>query len=217
MKKLFTVLMIMALSVATLVSCGESNREYDEAEVKAAAKTLIEASSLLNEVYWGDGIPYNDNKNTSDGVYYEAEYIYHHRLGFDNIAELMELTEKTFSKDYSQSIYSTLLNSIQDGDKAIILSRYYQKYSAADGKTPESIMVNSTWVKIFLDDVTYDYDSIKVIGSEGEKVYVTINATVSRAELDPQVREIRIALVEEDAGWRIDSPTFLNYDTTNLK
>ena len=47
MKKLFTVLMIMALSVTALVSCGESNREYDEAEVKAAAKTLIEASSLL--------------------------------------------------------------------------------------------------------------------------------------------------------------------------
>ncbi len=215
MKKILLLLLIVVISVGALASCGD--RKYDEAEVKASAKTLIESSAILNEIYWGDGIPYSDNKNTSDGVYYEAEFVYHHHLGFDTISELQAMTEKTFSKSYSQSIYSTLLQSIQDGDKAIILSRYYQKYSVIDGKTPESIMVNSTWKKIFLDDVTYDYDSIKVIGAEEEIVYVTINATVSRVGYDPQVREIRIALVEEDEGWRIDSPTFLNYDTTNLK
>ena len=215
MKKIFLLLLIIAVSVGALASCGE--KKYNEDEVKAAAKTLIESSATLNEIYWGDGIPHNDDKSTSDGVYYEAEFVYHHHMGFDNISELQAMTEKTFSKSYSQSIYSTILQSIQDGDKAIILSRYYQKYSAKDGKTPESIMVNSEWKKIFLDDVTYDYESIKVIGSEEETVYVTLNATVQRVGYAPQVREIRVSLVEEDGGWRIDSPTFLNYDTTNLK
>ena len=214
MKKIILLLLVVVILVGAMSSCG--GKKYDENEVKSAAKSLIEASVILNEIYWGDGLQYSEDKNTADGVYYEAVYVYHHHLGFDTIEELKSLTEKTFSKDYSRSVYSTLLQSIQDGDKAIILSRYYQKYNVKDGKTPESIMVNSEWDKIFLDEVVYDYDSIKVIGSEEETVYVTINATVSRAGYDPQTREIRVSLVEENEGWRIDSPTFLNYDTTNL-
>jgi hypothetical protein len=76
-------------------------------------------------------------------------------------------------------------------------------------------MVNSTWKVLLLDDVEYDTDSITVIGSEGETVKVSIEATVKRVGCDPQKRRIEIDLIEEDDGWRLDSPTYLNYDTTN--
>ena len=214
MKKIILLLLSLTLILGALTSCGD--RRYDEAEVKAAAKKLIEESVMLNDIYWGDGLPYIEDKNTSDGVYYMALDSYHYGLGFKTVSELQSLTAKTFSKGYCQNINATLLSGIADGDKAIILSRYYQKLSSADGKTPEYIMVNSTWEKLLFGEVKYDYESIKVTHSEDETVYVTINATVTLENYEPQTRELRIALVEEADGWKIDSPTYLTYDKTNL-
>ena len=209
MKKIVSLLILIAVLIPSLFSCGDI--KYDENEVKTAAKKLIEESILLNDIYFGEGIPYIDDKNNSDGVFYMALDSYLYLIGFSTVAELMDLTSKTFSKSYCNQIYSTVLDTIQDEDKAIILPRYYQKYSVGDATTPECIMVNSTYRQLLFGDVEYDYDSITVIGAEDDTVYITVHATVKLDAYDPQTREIRIALVDEGKGWRIDSPTYLTY------
>ena len=213
MKKIVLLILSLLLLTACLTSCGDI--EYDEAEVKAAAKELIEDSAVLNDILWGTGLPYYEDKNTSDGSYYRAIESYHYALGFKTIDELKELVAKTFTEEYCNSIYSTVLSGIQDGDDTVITSRYYQKVSSIDG-TPEYIMVNSIWDRLLFGKVEYDYESLKVEGADGRRVYVTVNATVTEEGLAPQTREIRIALLEEDNGWRINNPTYLTYDKTNL-
>ena len=156
MKRIFSLILILTLLLTSLISCGD--REYDENEVREAAKELISASALLNDIYFGNGIPYHEDKNTADGVYYEAIYAYHSKMGFNTISELRELTAKTFSDDFCDYLFEIAMNNIEDGDKAILLSRYYQKFSTADLKTPEAIMVNSTWKPILVDEVEYDLD-----------------------------------------------------------
>lgn len=214
MKKILSILLILSLSLLTLVSCGD--RKYDEAEVKAAAKTLIADSAVLNDIFWGKGILHTDDKNTSDGVYFEAYYYYHKNLGFETVDELMTLAARTFSADQCSVINSTVLSSVSVGEEVMSLSRYYQKVSLKDGKTPEAIMVNSTWENLLVGEAVYDLDSIEVIGSEKETVYVTVKVTVTLEDYEPQTRTLRVALVEEEAGWRIDSPTYISYDKTNL-
>ena len=214
MKRIMSLILTLTMISLILISCGD--REYNENEVREAAGELIADSVLLNDIYFGDGIPYSEDKNTSDGVYYEAIYAYHSKMGFNTIAELRDFTRETFSDSFSDYVFSITLNNVQDGDKAIILSRYYQKFSAADLKTPEAIMVNSTWKPILIDEVDYDLESIKVLGSEGEIVKITVDATVKRSGYDPQKRTIEIDLIEEDDGWRLNTPTYLNYDTTNI-
>lgn len=214
MKKILSILLILSLSLLTLVSCGD--RKYDEAEVKAAAKTLIADSAVLNDIFWGKGIPHTDDKNTSDGVYFEAYYYYHKNLGFETVDELMTMAAKTFSADQCSVINSTILSSVSVGEEVMSLSRYYQKVNLKDGKTPEAIMVNSTWENLLIGEAAYDLDSIEVIGSEKDTVYVTVKVTVTLEDYEPQTRTLRVALVEEDAGWRIDSPTYISYDKTNL-
>ena len=210
MKRIISILLILIISIAALTSCGD--KKYDEAEVKAAAKELIKSSVMLNEIYWGEGIPYTDDKNTSDGSFYMALDSYCYLKGFTNLDELKAITEKTFSKEFCKSqIYSSVLANVQDGTDTAFLTRYYQKYDVDDLKTPEYIMVNTNWEQLLYGDVEYDYESIKVIGSEKETVYVTLNATVTLDDLAPQTREIRVSLVEEDDGWRLDSPTYLTY------
>ena len=217
MKKIISVFLILIFTLGTFISCGDV--KYDEQEVKTEAKRLIEQSIVLNDIYWGAGIPYLEDKNTSDGIYYKAQESYHYLLGFNTVDEMLSLTKKTFSEGYCSNIKATIFNSIQDGDNSLIPARYYQKYSYdKNGKVigNDCIMVNSEWDRIFYGEVEYDYDSIVVIGSEDETVYVKINATVKFEDYEPQTREIRISLVEEKDGWKIDSPTYLNYDKTKI-
>ena len=60
-------------------------------------------------------------------------------------------------------------------------------------------------------EVTYDYSTLKVLGSEDDYVYVSINATVVY-EGKSQDHELKIRLYEEDYGWRISSTTFASYN-----
>ena len=209
--KITLILSVLIMTAGALVSCGD--RKYDENEVKAAAKQLIADSVVLNEIYWGEGIAYDDDKNFSDGVYYQAIYTSHYQHGFTTIADLKRITKKTFSKEFSETVFSTVLSSITDGNE-IFLTRYYQKYNTLDGKTPECIMVHSEWEPVFTSEVEYDFESIKVLGSEKETVFITIDCTVTKDALLPQKRTVKISLIEEEDGWKIDSPTFVNYDIT---
>lgn len=212
MKKIFSLLLLLTIIAGVFCSCGD--REYDEAEVKEAARVLLLESEKLNDIFWGEGIPYNDDINLSDGIYYEAVYTALYSMGFMTIDELKVLTKKTFTDEYSEHIFSTVLSSISD-ENEILMTRYYQKYSTADGKTPEAIMVNSQWDPLLKDNVTYDYDTIQVTGSKKQTVYFTVEATVSRVGYDKvQKKTISVGLIEEDDGWRIDSPTYLSYDVT---
>lgn len=213
MKRILSLILVISLSLLSLVSCGD--RKYDEAEVKAAARALISDSEILNEIFWGSGIPYIDDKNTSDGVYYEAYYAYHKNLGVETLEDLKTLAGKTFSEDQCSLIESTILSSVTVGDEVYSLARYYQKVSVLNDKEiPECIMVNTDWDNLLIGEAVYDLDSIEVIGSEDETVYVTVNATVTYEDYTPQTRTIRVSLVEEDAGWRLDSPTYISYDLT---
>ena len=48
MKRIFSLILILTLLLTSLISCGD--REYDENEVREAAKELISASALLKQV-----------------------------------------------------------------------------------------------------------------------------------------------------------------------
>jgi hypothetical protein len=89
-------------------------------------------------------------------------------------------------------------------------ARYYQ---AVNEETRETyIMVNSNFTPMFKDSIVYDYESMKAEKSVREKVYVSVNATVTNAEGLSQNITLMINLVEEDSGWRIDNPTYANYN-----
>ena len=218
MKKLLVLILTTVIYILSFTSCGNNeppvvNRDYDEKVVEAAAKQLIMQSLPLNEIYWGDGIDHNEDRNTADGIYYMAVIL--PDAGFNTLDELRVLTEKTFSKAYTEEIFSS---HIFNGSSDTMMCRYYQKYSIIDGTTPEMIMVNTAWKPLIVDEVVYDFDSVKATHSEGEKVMVSISCTVTREGYEPQKRTLEIALIEEEGiGWRIDSPTYLNYDVTTGK
>ena len=198
-KKILSLLLAVLL-LLSLLSCGDKNRSYDEAEVKAAAEELIKKSERLNKIFWGEGIPYVEEYGYTG--YYPADPIYLMENGFLTVDDLKEDAEKVFSTDYCISIRTSVFSS-SAGDYGMVgYVRYYQG--------TDTIMVYKKYKPLLTDTVEYDYSNISVIGSKGEIVTVNIPIKVTRGNLS-QERVIKIDLVEEKDGWRIDSPTYASY------
>ena len=196
-----TVSLILAAVILLLfVSCGgEKNREYNEEEVKAAAEVLILKSAKLNDIFWGAGIPYEEDDNYKNGLYYPADFTYLHNLGAQTVDDILKLTAQVFTKGYTVSIYSSTFSS-QTGDYGMAgYTRYYQG--------TECIMVYSAYKPLLTDNVEYITEELEVIGSKGQVVTVKLPIKVTRGG-EVQQSQIEVNLIEEDEGWRIDSPTY---------
>ena len=209
LKKPISIFLITVLLASTLLltSC---NRNYDEGEVIEATKILLKEAEMLNLVYYGSGIEYYDN-DEEKGYYRQANQSHLESLGFSTIEELKALTEKTFSDEYSRILYSTILSALTDDVTLVSTSRYYQEYDEKTGE-PTHIMVYSKFVPMMKDKIEYDYNSFTVEGSKKERVYVTVNATVTSSDGRVQDTVIKITLIEEEDGWKIDNPTYANYN-----
>ncbi len=211
--RIMTLLVVAILCFGIFTSCGDDkveNREYDKAEVEAAAQVLIEDSKLLNYIYWGEGIPYVDDKNLSSGNYYPANEDYLASIGVKTIDDLKKKTEKTYSDAVCKWIYSTVLSSVYSDTAVAGLARYEQVYSGKNNDVPEFIRVYIEADYWLIDTVEY-YPSVEALRSEGEVVYVLVLATVTNPEGKVMNVNLEIGLVEEDDGWRLNTPTYARY------
>ena len=203
-------LLLITVTIVSLFTLSSCNRKYDEEEIIEVSKILLKDAEMLNLVYYGSGIEYFDDEDEK-GYYRKANVNHLEELGFSTIDELKKLTDKTFSVGYSSELYSTILSSLATDISIVSPARYYQAYDEETG-APTHIMVYSNFTPMLKDSIVYDYDSLRVEGSKKEKVYVKIDATVTKADGKSQSTTVTVALVEEDDGWRIDNPTYANYN-----
>lgn len=203
---LFIVITLVFLLCFGLVSC---DRKYNEEEVLSAARILIEKSMVLNEIYWGKGIPFEP---TVISLYSEANLFALYELGFYTLDELKIKTHEVFTNAYCENIFESSFESETELETHRFFHRYYQKYADENKTEPVSIMVYSKFENLLPDKVEYLYDTLKVSHVERDTVYVSIMAIVTRDEKSVQIKQNVIALKEEENGWRIDSPTYLKYN-----
>lgn len=209
MKKIISVILI-AISLLLLSSCG-SGMSYDEAEVKAAAKELISKAEKYNDIFWGDGLPYLEDNNYRNGNYYAADVITLDDLGITKIEDIYLNAAKIYSEDYLEDILVGVfgINGGEFNNNGLV--RYYQE--------TDYIMVNSTYRPLLVDEVEYLYNTLEVVDSDGDTVFVKISIKVTRVEGDEvltQTREKEIELVKENGRWLLDSPTYANYRPTEI-
>ena len=212
MKRIISLLLI-TVSLLLLSSCGDSDdMSYDEAEVKTAASDLLREAAVYNDIFWGKGLPYLEDNNYRNGNYYAADIIYLDEIGITKIEDIYAKAAKIYSKEYLEDILSSVFG-IRGGDYFNNgLVRYYQE--------TEYIMVNSKYQPIIVDEVEYLYNTIEVIGAEGDRVAAKISIKVTRVEgenVKTQVRDRNFYLVKEDGKWLLDSPTYANYRPEDLQ
>ena len=208
MKRLVRIicLIIIAALLPTLTAC---DRRYDEAEVKAAAKELIVASAFLNDIYYGNGMKYLENSSRNNGVYCEADPAYLLEYGFKTLSELRTMTKKVFTEAHSERMFKGSFSGTFSQTGGSSMARYYQKVDKLGN--PEYIMVYSEYESLIKGVANYDLESIKVLGAEGDRVYITVDVCITYEDKQ-QNTSVKIALLEEENGWRFDSPSYVSYN-----
>ena len=209
--KAFLLIIIVILTLNFTVSCTK-NREYDEAEVTLAAKELLKKSEKLNYIYYGYGIEYEMNESEANGAYYRADSLSLERLGIQTVADIENLTYETYTSALSQTVISTKLNggSLDEESTVMNYARYYQKTNALDG-SDECIMVYKLAEIYLTDETEYLYDTLRAVGSEGERVLIEVDVKVTNSEGKEQIQTLKFTLLEENNGWRINSPTYVKF------
>ena len=215
MRRAIALLITLVTLLSLLLSSCSSNRTYDEAEVKAAAETLLGQSMILNSIYYGDGIRHIKSDKQEGEHYFEADPSHLAEIGISTIAELKSLTAKTFSTEKCERMFAQVFASTGEGGAVIRYARYYQAWSDKFETEPSHIMVykNKAYIQLFEDKLDgYHYDTITVIGVKGEVINLTVSLTVHNEKGERQDATIRFDMIEEDSGWRLHSDTYANYN-----
>lgn len=205
---LIAVSVLVVFGIILAIYLAPRDRKYDEAEVRAAATALITASEKLNDIYYGEGIRFLESSPNNKSLYCEADPDHLKYLGFNTINELKQMTKEVFSAAHAEAMFSGTFS----GTGTLQMSRYYQEYddNIANPK-PLYIMVHREYDELMKGDVIYNFDTLNIIGSKREYVNATIDVTVT-LDGKTQTQTLNIRLIEEEAGWRLASTTFANYN-----
>ena len=207
-----SVIIVIAIIVIIVACSTPRDRKYDEAAVKAAAIELLTAAEDLNEIYYGKGIAFLEESKHNISIYCEADPAALDGYGIKTVEELRQKTMAVFSTAQCNSMFkSAFSGSFSQGTSN--MSRYYQKYDDKN-KNPVCIMVHSSYEPLMNGENIYNLDTLKVTGSKGEFVYITVDVTVIYGD-KTQTNTLSIRLIEESNGWRISSTSFSNYNELN--
>ena len=204
-KQLIAILLLLIFTAASFTSC-ENDREYDEAEVIRAAEELIRKSEPINEIYYGKGfLPSKEGK----GIYKKVAEGECERLNVYSLDELKAKTKEIFSFDRAEMMINTGLTPIQDEEGNIF---HYARYYEEKGEDVSYIMVNEVYEYQMTNSIAYDYSKISVDDVEGEIIVVKLPVTLTRKDGVVKNTELKIKMIEEEAGWRFFSASHAVYD-----
>ena len=206
MKKI-ALLLIFVLTLSCAISCG--GRDYDEAEVKAAARELLEKSILVNEVFYGVGMEADSTRtDISTGAYQPVKDDYLDKLGVSNIDELKALTGEVYTEALCDIVFNTKLKSVRDSEDNIVsYARYYEKMV----NQQKVIMVYTLADARYENDVEYLYDTLTVLGSEKEHIKISIDVKLTTFDGFERSCSVEFLLLEEENGFRLDTLSFVKY------
>lgn len=200
LKRLIPLILIISTVFTSLVSCGD--RDYDEAEVKAAAETLIRKSAILEDILFGEGLDHHIEGTLSYQIVSEDDIKRKSEAMGESFSTVDEL-KVILSKVYTVGYKNDLLSGILSGD-VNQYTRYYQN--------GEKMMKLVTYDVKKKDEIEYHYDTLKVKDVEGEKITVSLDITITTDDGKSQRITIDVDMIEEPDGWKLDTPTYAVYN-----
>ena len=220
MRKLLAPLLSLLLLLPMTLSCAT----LDTTGLLEAAPDLILRSATLNEVFFGEGIPF-DRSVTEYGSYCPAELDFLEEHGFGTVAELRAATEKVFSEEYAALIAETSLSGFPAaGSTGYVYARYASSQAENLRDEQETILVygESEYLTYPIGKSTYDMSTLRIDYVGADYAIVLLSVTTVTKDLPPEgeapdpdaaptyttkTADMEIKFVYEN-GWRIDSPTY---------
>lgn len=210
MKRIISITVAVIMLISVIFSMSSCDREYDEAEVIAAARILLKKSEPLNEIYYGKGLHYDELSVESVGNYKKVLDEELDKYGIYSLGDLKIKTKEVFTRGFSEEIFSAKLNEVYD-ENGINYARYIEHSPDVSG-VDKFIYVNPNHKVYMTDKVEYLYDTLAVCDVEDEYLFLSVNAKITNEEGNTREEKIEFTMLEEQNGWRIDSFTFAVYE-----
>ena len=217
MKKLLslTLALVCLFAAIPLAGCAK----IDTTGLLGEAPALIEKSALVNEIFFGDGIPYDEN-GTPQGNFYPADPAYLAEHSLKTTSDLRTLTESVFSQEYAAIILGSGIAGFP-ADVGYVYPRYASSQAENLRDENETILVSST-SEFLLNPIgksTYHYETLELVATTRHYALLSLSVTtVSLLPADERVEgqdntvtatvTMEIKFVKENGAWRIDSPTY---------
>ena len=205
----------MGLAVILLLSmfsCVPSY--YEKEEIGAALAELIPASLPINDIYFGEGLPFageeerikqffesfelNENASNYYPISEECEY--------QTVEEIKNAAMAVYSPDYCEYLFTMAFSGISDTfnegmEDEFTTTAVYARYLELSGVLTKRVLEEDEIIKT---NRTYDVEDFKVIINREEFVTVEVQSYVDGVK--DLVIEVKLILTEN--GWRLDSPTY---------
>ena len=201
MKKIALFLSAVLL-LTLLVGCSAAP---DEAFILESVTSLVEASYEVNDIFFGEGLPAiarDSDFAIENYVYYMDYYDNYDYLTADcpytHTDQIKALAETVYSEDYLSSIYETMFVGLADETAGMLYARYLDTEEGLRKSNIHSPMIEKKRV--------YDYSTMTIVKpTNGRFINVEID---THLEGEADILRIRLTLVREDDGWRLDTPTY---------
>ena len=214
MKKLSKILIILLILVSVLLGCvGCAGRAPKLELIYDRVVTLIEASYELNEIFYGNGLPYCDRNLPV----YETLYSDYTKLGYTKNYHIVSTQARYHSveeiKLAAEQVYSSALlqSSVYPG----IFDGLMQSTPGSTSKyLPARYIQDNTDLYILIEEegayhptpLIYDYASMKIVRpSNAKRVAISINAWED--DQPDRVFEMTLFLLKENDVWLLDKLT----------
>ena len=203
-RKLPCLILAAVLALASLASCARRSAPPALEDIYDEVVSLVEASYAVNDVVFGHGLPVHaigSEYAERVGLYRESDYADYEYVTdhspYRSIAEIKEAMEAVYSEDYLASLYVGLFDGFAT-ETGIVRAQYREDERGLCRSVDYTPLV--TWQRI------YDYASMRIV-KPSSATYVTVELD-SHLENETDVLPVRLALVLEDDGWRLDTPTY---------
>ena len=213
MRKIYQTIGSLLILFGLLFSMvGCANRAPKLEEIHDRVVELIENSYELNQIFFGEGLPYCDREL----LVYESLYSDYTTIGYTKDYNIVSRNAKYHSveelKQAAEQVYS----------QALLQSSVYP--AMFDGLMQQNVATGSTYLQaryiednqnfyVLIEDdayhptpLIYDYATMKIIRpSNASQVMISLNAW---EENHPEkIFEMRLSLVKEDGVWLLDKLT----------
>lgn len=193
MKRLSKAAGILSAFVAAgILLCGCAGA--DEEEIKSSAAALIEKSYAVNEIYFGCGLPVDEDATVPDLTnYLPADP----ECGYSSIDQLKAAASEVYTADYCEYLFTMAFEGLSADEENTIFARYIE---AASGLTVRRDL-KETGKKL---GRTYDLSDITVVKCVRSRAEISVQSYVD-GEKD---QVVVLSLLRENGAWRLNSPTY---------
>lgn len=184
-----TVLLCMGILLGALSGC--SVKMSDE-EARSILSELVPLSLEMNEIFFGDGLPLEDEnaepmESVTGGQYMRVSPT----AKYQSIAEIKTAAESVYTAEYLQnSVYPMAFDGVDDARP---------RYAERDGVLCRNL--NSVSFPL-TDRLEFDRATVSDTG------YEVIELSVPYTDADGAEKTAKITLRQQNGKWLLDSPTY---------